>query len=902
MRTRGAVHDVRLVPAALLCWAAAWWAVAADPAGSRAAALALLGVGAAAALALATWWASSAGWFRRSARSARWLGPAAASLVLATALPAVVLGLASWQAERRAPAALVDVAERSGSVLVELVVAGDPVAGSGEQAWHREQVRVRVVVTSFQPPGHGRGTGTRTGTGTGASASTGTGTGTGTGHAVTVRVPASLSGDPSWQDARWGERLRVRLSLEPAPAGAPYTFFARPSGPVERLSGPAWWWQWAEQLRAGLVTAAGADGGAGDGGAGADAAAGAGPAVTDGAALLPGLVVGDTSAQPADLVADMRTAGLTHLTAVSGANVSIVCGGVLLVCVLGRLGVRTGVVLAAVALLGLVVVARPEPSVLRAAVMGSVGLLGLLLGRRGGGVSALALAVLVVLLVDPWLSRAPGFRLSVLATGALVLCSLPWARSLGRVLPRPMAFVLAVPAAAQAAVTPSLVGLEPVLSLYALPANVLAAPAVAPATVIGVVAALLAPLHPALAAVVATPARWCAAWIAVVARTAADLPAASLPWPSGAAGSVLAGLATLTALVLAAWLLRRLPDRRAGAAWAPWPDVRSWPRAWTGRDGPPDPAGRSRSRRFVTVALPGVTALALALALLLPPAGDRWPGAGWQVVVCDVGQGEALLVRAGPAAAVVVDTGPAPELVAGCLRRSGVREVPLLVLTHLHADHVGGLDGVAGVASVGTVWSAGAGMPEPAADALSNWSSRHGAVLRHPVRGDAATVGDVDLQVLSPVAGRARPGDSQDVNDAGLVVRASTGGLTLLAAGDVGSPVQQRLLAAPEDLRAHVTTVAHHGSADQLPAFYAAVGARVGVASAGRGNGYGHPSPRALSVVGASGTLALSTLQHGGVALRLAAPDVPDAPDAPDASVAVRTSRAGARRRAAVPA
>ncbi len=879
----GAVHDVRLVPAALLAWGGAWWAVAVPPATSRVAATVVLGCG---LLAVA-------GLLARH----RLLRDGAGAVVVACALVTLVLGVTSFHAERRAPPVVSDVAGRSGTALVELVVAGDPVRGTGEMAWQREQVRLRVVLVAVVPPGGVEG----------SSAP------------VAVRVPASLTGDQAWASARWGERLRVRLALEPAPPGAPYTVFARPAGPTEVVDEPRWWGRAAEQLRTGLLVAS----------AGVTPEPGAAPPVArdgplaDGAVLLPGLVVGDTSAQPADLVDDMRAAGLTHLTAVSGANVSIVCGGVLLLCVLLRVGRRGGVVLAAMALVALVVVARPEPSVLRAAVMGSVGLAGLLLGRRGGGVSALAVAVVAVLLVDPWLSRAPGFRLSVLATGALVLCSLPWARALGRVLPRSPALVLAVPAAAQAAVTPALVGIEPVVSLYALPANVLAAPAVAPATVIGVVAALLSLGHPGVAALVATPARWCAAWIAVVARTSADLPAAKIPWPEGRLGVAGAAGATVLLLGLVALLLRVLPDRRAGGAWAPWPDVRQW---WsTGPDpvdragagptdragaGPTDRAGAAPTdgptgparRRGVAAVLAGATVLVLAAAALLPlPGRSGWPGRDWVVVVCDVGQGESLLVRVGPSSAVVVDTGPDPGPVDGCLRRAGVTTVPLLVLTHLHADHVGGLDGVVSATHVGTVWAAGSGMPEgPGAD-LRGWAARHGLPLRHPARGTVVHVGQVRLDVLSPDPrpSAAAPGDSQDVNDAGIVLRVDTGVLTLLAVGDIGSDVQRRLLAAGTPLRADVTTVAHHGSADQLPEFYAAVDAGVAVASAGRDNSYGHPSPRALAAVGSTGALVLATATHGDVALRAVEGTQPvdgTTDPARPATVAVRTTRAGPRR------
>ena len=766
-----------------------------------------------------------------------------ATLVFVGACVGVVLGLTAAHLQRWSTPVVQGVIDRNGSTVVELVVTGDATSGTGSVAWQREQVRVRVDLVQVTTPA---------------------------GRTVRVDVPALLSADASWADARWGERRRAVLRLRPASSGEPYAVLATVTGPSTVLTEPRWHWRAAERLRGGLVLAATA----GD----------EGP-VSDGAALLPGLVVGDTRLQDDDLVQDLRTAGLSHLSAVSGANVTLVCGTVLLLVVLLRGGRRAGAVLAAVALVALVVVARPEPSVLRAAVMGSVGLLGVVLGRRGGGTSALCLAVVVVLLLDPWLSRAAGFRLSVLATAALVACTLPWSRALGRVLPRPAALALAVPAAAQAAVTPALVGLDPVLSLYALPANVLAAPAVAPATVLGLLAALLSLLDAGLASFVAVPARWCAAWIAGVGRVAADLPGAALPVPPGLPGALLAGGGTAVLLLLAVVVLRALPDRRqAGQTWAPW--FRARTTAPLGRARPtrrppgrspvlavPVPWVRSAPGTLLLVVVVVVVVVALLLRGRVLPVRDPWPGTGWAVVVCDVGQGESVLVRAGPSSAVVVDTGPEPAPVEDCLRRAGVTSVPLLVLTHLHADHVGGLDGVASAAPVGRVWTAPGGMPAAAEADLSRWAEEHGAVLDRPVAGVGVAVGTTRVDVLAPRTPGGREGDAQDVNDASLVVRLDTGSLVLLALGDIGADVQRGILAAtgPEALRADVTTVAHHGAADQLPAFYAAVAARVAVASAGRDNAYGHPTDRAREVVAASGAQLLFTAGDGDVALRAVA-------------------------------
>ncbi|WP_345714298.1 ComEC/Rec2 family competence protein, partial [Kineococcus glutinatus] len=210
--------------------------------------------------------------------------------------------------------------------------------------------------------------------------------------------------------------------------------------------------------------------------------------------LLPALVVGDTSAMPAALEADMRATGLAHLTAVSGSNTTLVCGAALMLARGIGLGRRTRLLLAGAVLAGFVVLARPEPSVLRAAAMGAVGLLGLLGGRPGRGLPPLLAAVVALLVVDPWLGRQYGFALSVLATGGLLVLAAPWARWLrARGVPGWLAAAVAVPAAAQAVCGPVAAMLQPGVNLLAVAVNVVVAPAVAPATVLGLLAALASP-------------------------------------------------------------------------------------------------------------------------------------------------------------------------------------------------------------------------------------------------------------------------------------------------------------------------------------------------------------------------------------------------------------------------
>ncbi|MUM16130.1 ComEC family competence protein [Mycobacterium sp. CBMA271] len=253
------------------------------------------------------------------------------------------------------------------------------------------------------------------------------------------------------------------------------------------------------------------------------------------AALLPALVLGDTSALDADTIGMFRTSGLTHLMAVSGANVSIVCGTVLL---LGRLiGPRVAVVLAALVLVGFVMLVRPSPSVLRAAVMGAIGLLAVLTSRRRQAVPALAATVLVLLAVSPGLAVDIGFALSATATAALVVLAPRWsARLCARGWPKPFADALCIAAAAQLVTAPLIAAISGSVSVASVAANLVAGLVIAPITILGTAAAGLAVISPAGAGLFVRfcgPELW---WLLRVAEYSSAGGSTAIPVPSGAAG------------------------------------------------------------------------------------------------------------------------------------------------------------------------------------------------------------------------------------------------------------------------------------------------------------------------------------------------------------------------------
>lgn len=557
----------------------------------------------------------------------------------------------------------------------------------------------------------------------------------------------------------------------------------------------------------------------------------------DAGALVAGLAVGDESTQPAGLAEAMRRSGLAHLTAVSGGNLAVVVAAVMAAAVLLGLPLLGRLVAVLLAVAGFVVLVGPQPSVLRASAMATVVLVGALAGGRRAGPSVLAVAVIVLVLLSPGLATSYAFALSVMATGGLVLLApviqARLAAGRGRRLPAALREALALTLAAQAATLPVLVLMGAAAGWVAIPANLLAMPVVPLVTVLGLAAAACSPVLPGLAMALAHLAAWPAGWIAAVARAASEAPLAVLPWPSGAVGVALLALALA---VLA--------------------------------------AVRHRYPRLLRTAAPGAfvaMALALGLWLVAPPERRSWPPPGWLVVMCDVGQGDMLVLRAGPGAAVVVDAGPDPALADGCLARLGVDRVPVVVLTHFHADHAAGLPGVLRGRDVGAVLVSPASDPPEQAAAVDRLLAGRGLAAAVARPGQTGTAGQVAWQVLWP---RRVIADGSVPNNASLVLLAEVRGRRMLLTGDVEWAAQSALV---PDLAAlapglppggiDVAKVPHHGSADQHPGLPAEVGARIALVSVGAGNPYGHPAPATLAAWQAAGALVARTDLSGDVAV-----------------------------------
>ncbi|MEO5663653.1 MAG: ComEC/Rec2 family competence protein [Nocardioides sp.] len=620
---------------------------------------------------------------------------------------------------------------------------------------------------------------------------------TGRGATYDLRAPVVLLADETWVDVRLGSAVRVSGRLAPDDGGGPAVLgVLSVRGPPAVEATPDVWWRAAAAVRASIRAAVA-------------------PRSEHARELVPSLVVGDDSGLDPALADDFRTTGLTHLLAVSGTNLTLLVGFLLIV---GRwCGVRGRWIYltAALGIVGFVLIARTEPSVVRAAAMGTVALIGMGSNGRARGVRCLGAAVFALLLVDPGLAVTAGFALSVLATGGILFLAPVWRDAMMRWLPRWIAEAVSVPLAAQIACTPVVTAISGQVSLVAVVANLLAAPAVAPATVLGLAGGLVGLVWTPLGQVVAAPAAWSVSWIVVVAQRGAALPTAAVEWGTGPVALV-AITVLCVAMVVGAPRLLRSPVTGVGCS------------------------------------------VLLVVTVLTRPPTPGWPPDDWVLAMCDVGQGDGLVLNAGPGTGVVVDAGPDPELMDRCLDRLGISAVPLVVLTHFHADHIDGLPGVLADRRVGEVDVTSMVDPPEGAAAVSRELAAPPVVAAY---GMTRVVGEVTLQTLWPLpdAPTSGIGDGSAANDASVVLLAQVRGVRILLTGDVEPPGQLALRRTLPDLHVDVLKVPHHGSRQQDLDFLIGLRARLALVSVGADNDYGHPDPGLVAALTATGAVVRRT-------------------------------------------
>lgn len=571
------------------------------------------------------------------------------------------------------------------------------------------------------------------------------------------------------------------------------------------------------------------------------------------AELARGFVLGEDEGIDARTEEDFRRAGLSHLLAVSGQNVTLLA--LLAMPLMAALGIPLRERLLWV--LGLIVVYVPltgaGPSIQRAGVMGAVGVLATLSGRRASRLYALLLALGITLAVDPGVAADIGWQLSFAAVTGIFLLAAPLREAIASrlgagALRRALAEGAAVTVAATLATAPLIAFHFETLSTTTFVANLLALPAVAPAMWLGMATAAasqvpglpvepLNALNALLLGYIAQVAAWCGrpGWAELEIRLG---------------GTELTG--TYLTLAAVAVLAVRLGRRRRLAA-------------ARGRDGTRDsayPSGARHGARRVQLALV-VLAVLVAIAVLVAPGGGpsgATPVRGLRVEVLDVGQGDAILLQPAGAAAILVDGGPPGDDLARKLEDAGVERLGAAIVSHDESDHVGGIEELLGRLPVARLVYARLGR-QP----LEMARAAGAAPVRVALGGELRS-GGLRLQVLWPpreLLEESAPGT--DPNQLALVVLVRWHDFSMLLSADAEAEAVP-LDPGPLD----VLKVAHHGSDDAgLGPLLDRTRPRLAVISVGSGNSYGHPTAGTLATLAAHGVRTLRTDEEGTIEIEV---------------------------------
>ncbi len=520
-------------------------------------------------------------------------------------------------------------------------------------------------------------------------------------------------------------------------------------------------------------------------------------------------------------------AGIAHLLAISGFHVGVLAGGALALLALLGVGARLRELGAAGAACAYVAFIGAPDAAARAAIMLTL----VVASRARGGPPArwgpLGGALLLLLAVDPRSLAGVGFQLSFAGVAGLVAWTGPCAgflmRASRRLLPRAAVDAVAAGVAATVATLPVVAWHFERVSLVGIPATLLATPLVALALGGALATLLLDFAWPASAAFLAGGVGVLLDGVETTATVAASWPWASVWTTPQSVGAGIAGV------VLAA-LVARQP--RVGA----------------------------RARR-VLVAVYAATGI-LAWPLLL-----GWQGRGTlEVVVIDVGQGDAVAVRTPRGRWLLVDAGPpvrdldpGAHPVVRALRARGVRRVEALVLTHADLDHIGGATAVLRSLPVGAVYDPGLAAPKEDLVRVLATAAERGVPWRVARAGERLAIDGITIDVLHPPA--TLPA-GVETNAASLVALLSFGAFDLLLTGDAYTDAERTIASGLPDIE--VLKVGHHDSDTSTDSLLlASARPELAVVSVGRGNRYGHPSPVVLSRLERSGASVRRTDRDG---------------------------------------
>lgn len=614
------------------------------------------------------------------------------------------------------------------------------------------------------------------------------------------------------------------------------------------------------------------------------------------AGLAAGILIGLRERVSHAVADDFTVTGLTHVVAISGWNIALVAG--IATAMLRATGLRRRLrsAIVVIAIVAYTVLAGAEASVIRAAVMGGVVIIARESGRPSGAAAALAIACWGLLLVEPHMIEDIGLQLSLAATAGLLAMGARAESAVARLTagraPRWLCETLGVSLAAQLATLPLILLHFGRLSVISPLANLLVAPVVPLAMLGAAVGTLLGPLLVPPLHLLAAPVL-VAAWLPLALMTRGAELLAKVPLATVELGPPLDAAGALVALLALTWALHRARQRGAR------------PTSPAGRE--PATPGRRSSRRLPAVAVAVVLLGSFSIVLISRPLPSL------QVSVLDIGQGDAILLQTGDGSRALIDGGPDPDLLVRRLDERiplWDRRIDLVLLTHPHEDHSGGLAGLLPRYRIGRIAETGMGSQGAGVRELRAAASRAGVRRIRLIQGDQFDLGSAHIRVLWPPREslpETAPSGGRAINDTSIVLSVSVGSQRLLLTGDLEEDRDYDLLEAmPRDGRRwDLLKVAHHGSATASSRpLLDVVRPRLAAISVGSDNRYGHPAPATLSRLDdvrariwrtdLDGTLsvALDGRPRTAAALLSGPPSLPPCPAAP---AGTRHARAGAR-------
>ncbi len=525
---------------------------------------------------------------------------------------------------------------------------------------------------------------------------------------------------------------------------------------------------------------------------------------------------------------NMRKAGLAHLTAVSGMNCVIVIALVKYMVAGLLVGRRMQVLIIMGAVVSYLMLVGPQPSILRASFMALLVTLSGFFGRNPGRLTPIALAVFVLLVFEPQLAFDLGFLLSVLATFGLLVLAPALAEKLENRMPKPLAGALAVALSAQVATLPVIIYLQAEINLGSVLANMLVEPLIYPVTILGLAAFLLSNLSPVLA----IPPLSIASYISELLLHVAVTFGQRFPSISVDRSALAIGIAALIAFSFSAWAIIRTKNQF-----------------------------RTLSVIFLIILSFTLSSLAgRQIADLKPFARD------WKLVGCDVGQGDATLLRL-DSQVMLIDTGNDFGKLKSCLAKANVSRIDHLVLTHFDQDHVGALPMLLEELKIGVVYTNDFQDSRWAATKLRKRILSENIPIQIVRRGFEFDSAGFELRVLAPAQDYG-----EDSNDASIVLHVNYDDFHFLALADTGERAQMALfesgnLVASLSGKPLVVKVAHHGSSDQFFELYEMLKPEIALISVGANNSYGHPTVRTIRNLALVGSKVIRTDEIGSISI-----------------------------------